>query len=252
MSVWFLAGLLAVAGAVLWWAFGPGPAPGTFWRRERPLDLAVSGIALWLGFAFLRSRADPGALEAGGAALSAGLALLAAAIALYAVGGWPIRGSGRRILLAAALWAMAFPATLLIGLAAEALAPEDAAGPYRQEALRVFAGATPSARAWHTVTLALAVPIVEECIFRGCFQRALRPLFARVGALALRRTLAAASAALLFAAVHDFALLPAVFGLGLLLGLVLEWRGEILSPIVLHALHNMATLHAPALFGARP
>lgn len=93
---------------------------------------------------------------------------------------------------------------------------------------------------WQLVMLfALATiwaPIVEECIFRGCFFRHLR---SRIGVL-----LAALLSAGAFAFMHGYAvlmLLP-VFTIGFIFAFIREWRGSIVSTITAHALHNATVL----------
>jgi len=79
-------------------------------------------------------------------------------------------------------------------------------------------------------------PIVEETVFRGCLFRHLR---ARVGFL-----IAAPASALAFGLMHQYeiVLLGPVLALGVMFAFMREWRGSLIGPIVMHALHNGTVL----------
>lgn len=79
-------------------------------------------------------------------------------------------------------------------------------------------------------------PLVEEVVFRGAMYRHLR---GRMGVV-----LAGVLSALTFGVMHGyafFALLP-VITLGLNFALIREWRGSLVAPIFVHALHNATVL----------
>ncbi len=77
--------------------------------------------------------------------------------------------------------------------------------------------------------IAGVIPLLEELLFRGLLQHALRGF--------LRPAFAVAITAALFAAAHSTAALP-VFVIGLVLGVACEVTGSIWPGVFLHALHN--------------
>lgn len=79
-------------------------------------------------------------------------------------------------------------------------------------------------------------PIVEETVFRGCLFRHMR---SRVGFL-----IAAPASALAFGLMHQYeiVLLGPVLALGVMFAFMREWRGSLVGPIVMHALHNGTVL----------
>ena len=79
-------------------------------------------------------------------------------------------------------------------------------------------------------------PIVEEVVFRGCLYRHIR---SRVPAV-----VAALGSALAFGLMHGYelVLLGPVLSLGLIFAMMREWRGSLVGPIVMHALHNATVL----------
>jgi membrane protease YdiL (CAAX protease family) len=95
----------------------------------------------------------------------------------------------------------------------------------------------PMAHSWAAVLLSAAgaviwAPILEEAIFRGALFRFLR---ARMGAMLT--ILITASA---FAIAHPYnplGLMGVMVG-GIVFGLLREWRGSLVAPMVAHALHN--------------
>lgn len=95
----------------------------------------------------------------------------------------------------------------------------------------------PMAHSWAAVLLGAAgaviwAPIIEEVIFRGALFRFLR---ARMGAILTILVTAAA-----FAIAHPYnplGLMGVMVG-GLVFGLLREWRGSLVAPMVAHALHN--------------
>jgi membrane protease YdiL (CAAX protease family) len=77
-------------------------------------------------------------------------------------------------------------------------------------------------------------PLVEEAVFRGAFQRYLRPRMSRV--------VTAALVGLVFAFVHPqgWAAIPALMAIGGWFALLREWRGTLIPSVVAHAMHNAA------------
>jgi membrane protease YdiL (CAAX protease family) len=75
-------------------------------------------------------------------------------------------------------------------------------------------------------------PLIEELMFRGFFYNALRARFAAPGAIIL--------SAALFAGIHPqgWIGLPPLLAVGVMLGVLREWRGSIRACVVAHALNN--------------
>ncbi len=87
---------------------------------------------------------------------------------------------------------------------------------------------------WLSILVAgLIVPIAEELLFRGVCFRALRGAFSIRAAIVLQ--------ALLFAGFHGNMLqVLYVFPVAIVLGLVYEWSGSLVAPILLHIAFNSA------------
>ncbi len=101
---------------------------------------------------------------------------------------------------------------------------------------------------WFVITLGLvivAAPIVEEVMYRGILQEALR-------LLGLSRWLAILATSALFAAMHRGSVEPyalvVLFVLSLGLGWAYEKSGRLTAPVTLHLLFNVANLTLAFLF----
>ncbi len=81
----------------------------------------------------------------------------------------------------------------------------------------------------------LAAPVIEELLFRGFIQPAVRTSFGKLKAIFI--------SGLLFASVHLNAyVFLQIFILGLLLAYLFEKTGSLIAPITVHIFHNTATL----------
>jgi membrane protease YdiL (CAAX protease family) len=81
----------------------------------------------------------------------------------------------------------------------------------------------------------LAAPVIEELLFRGFIQPAIRTNFGKLKAIFI--------SGLLFATVHLNAyVFLQIFILGLLLAYLFEKTGSLIAPISVHIFHNTATL----------
>ncbi len=97
----------------------------------------------------------------------------------------------------------------------------------------------PNAPVWGILLAACVwAPLIEETIFRGALYRYLRPSLSLVGSSVLTGAI--------FAFVHPqgLALLPALGAVGIVLGLLREWRGSLIGCMTAHALHNGVLLAA--------
>ncbi|MHC4266971.1 MAG: lysostaphin resistance A-like protein [Planctomycetota bacterium] len=81
----------------------------------------------------------------------------------------------------------------------------------------------------------LAAPIVEELLFRGFIQTALRITFSKTQAIFI--------SGFVFALIHwNFHVFLQIFILGLLLAYLFEKTGSLVAPIFVHICHNTTTL----------
>ncbi|MEK6764803.1 MAG: type II CAAX endopeptidase family protein [Planctomycetota bacterium] len=81
----------------------------------------------------------------------------------------------------------------------------------------------------------LAAPVVEELLFRGFLQSAVRTTFGKLKAILI--------SGFLFALIHLNAhVFLQIFILGLLLAYLFEKTGSLIAPITVHICHNTATL----------
>jgi membrane protease YdiL (CAAX protease family) len=81
----------------------------------------------------------------------------------------------------------------------------------------------------------LAAPVIEEILFRGFLQPAVRTTFGKLKAIFI--------SGLLFALVHlDAHVFLQIFILGLLLAYLFEKTESLIAPITVHICHNTATL----------
>jgi uncharacterized protein len=81
----------------------------------------------------------------------------------------------------------------------------------------------------------LAAPVIEELLFRGFIQPAVRTSFGKLRAILI--------SGLLFATVHlNVYVFLQIFLLGLLLAYLFEKTGSLIAPITVHIFHNTATL----------
>jgi membrane protease YdiL (CAAX protease family) len=99
------------------------------------------------------------------------------------------------------------------------------------------------------VVAVIAAPVLEELLFRGLFQTAIRSFFEAVSGLqqipSSRIWLAIVISSVLFALMHaDPGHWPALFVLGIGMGYAYEKSGSLLQPIFIHALFNATTIAA--------
>ncbi|HRF00259.1 MAG TPA: type II CAAX endopeptidase family protein [Pirellulaceae bacterium] len=89
------------------------------------------------------------------------------------------------------------------------------------------------------VTAAILAPLIEEIVFRGVLYRHLREVTG-FGWRIVSVAFSAALSGLIFAAIHPqgIFLIPALGTLGVLFALAREWRGALLAPMTMHAIHN--------------
>ncbi len=92
---------------------------------------------------------------------------------------------------------------------------------------------------WVALMTCVMAPLVEETIFRGVLYRHLRDMTAR-GRILLSTVVSAAVSGFVFAAVHPQGIfvVPVLGTLGFIFAVVREWRGSLVAPMVMHAIHN--------------
>jgi hypothetical protein len=83
-----------------------------------------------------------------------------------------------------------------------------------------------------TMGAVILAPLIEETIFRGALYQYLRSRFGVLTAVVLSATL--------FGAIHPYngPGVIQVASMGLVWGLLREWRGSLIAGVVAHALHN--------------
>lgn len=147
-------------------------------------------------------------------------------------------GFGREILVGLAAFAVCIPFKFLLALIIGAIAgmfgsTEDPVGaPMYEE---------PLSNSWVLVVIAALgsvvwAPFVEECLFRGTLQTALRSRLGPAASILL--------SSVAFGAVHPYSIdgILNIVALGVMFGILREWRGSLIAPITLHALHNGAIM----------
>ncbi len=227
--------------------------------------VGASAAAVWLGSGAgadpdLRRIALASVATYAGAALGA---VCAAAVmpALFAALG--VRGTARDILRdlirGAIGFVIVFPILTAVGMLAAAaanwLAPIFGTPPPSMLAHKTLALlAEPGSVAavwWWVCTLAvvLGAPIVEETVYRGCLQGALRRYIEHITGRPARsrwRWAVVAIVSLFFVLMHvpvvEWHALPTLFVLSLCFGAACERTGRLLVPITMHALFNAANI----------
>lgn len=243
--------LVALAAALLLWGYlrvlfkstalawsEPGRFPIFEWRwPEAFFTLGLSGF--FLAGALASFGGKPGVITM--ASLQASLALYTA-IVLLAVGflvfrnnnpvdvfGLAPEGRGRIALAAAGGLLLSLP--VVYGgqfLGYQLAGPDSQAQPIVQFLLE---NKNRDARLMVVLVGAIAAPVTEEVVFRGCLYGLLRQWWGRLAALG--------ASSLVFALIHGHvASLPALFLLAAALVLIYEATGSLWAPIAAHALFN--------------
>jgi membrane protease YdiL (CAAX protease family) len=155
----------------------------------------------------------------------------------------PRPGAGRSILIAIAAIAFVWPLANALGWLAGVLHSRitgETPDPIAHATLRLLLDSDRDF--WLAILLSLvilAVPVLEELLYRGLLQDAL----VRIG---LNRWLGIGLASLVFAFMHYTAAAPhavaALFVLGVGFGWAYERTGRLLAPIVMHALFNLGNV----------
>jgi len=238
-----------------------GPGEGAM-TPIAALTLIVAGFGVWFAqvagqaLALNASEADPTTLRGLAIAALGGYLLgVGAALAVWSfLGEWRVRPVDA---LRGAGWFCAwFPLTTLVGFVALALAiglggaPESIAHATLRELAEPGAWRGDGALWWWLVVVSVVIgaPILEEVVYRGCLQTALRDaLMDRAGSPTVRgRWVAIIATSLLFTAMHygaaDTYALPALFTLSLGFGIARERTGSVVAPIVMHGLFNLVNV----------
>lgn len=241
-----------------WWrGWRPGHLDGPAWRPNAAVGLAAAVFIIGAGvIGALASRLIwPSSLGGGGAnaqSIGAGLAQSAAALAVLALKRSIFeRTSGHPASSASAIlggtvglvvvWPLLQAASLagagLYRLFADGTVPDIA-----HDSLRQIQQDPGGSRAIVIMLSAIVIaPFVEEVLYRGVVQQTLRSAGAKRGASIV-------ATAVIFAMMHlgesavdpsgAWSALPALFVLGLALGILYERTGRLAAPITAHALFN--------------
>ncbi len=222
------------------------------------LTLLLCGMALWLTqmvagtLVLVVSGADASTLR-GLAIGSAGGYVISGSIAIgvwATLGRWKVRA--RDALKGLGLFCAWLPPTTLAGFVALSVAiwlgqePQSIAHTTLRELAAPGAWRGSEALWWWLVVLSVTIgaPLVEEIIYRGCLQTALRDALSdHTGAPTMRgRWIAIVLTSALFAGMHlgavDPHALAALFVLSVGFGIARERTGSVVAPIVMHALFN--------------
>lgn len=89
------------------------------------------------------------------------------------------------------------------------------------------------------IVACVGAPIVEETVFRGLMYRNLRDNTFRIGHF-FSVTISALVNGIIFAAIHPqgIFLVPMLAALAISFSIVREWRGSLIAPMTMHAIHN--------------
>lgn len=134
-------------------------------------------------------------------------------------------------------WLAGVPLTLLVHFAGEWIGgmtgvEEPASGPEGYPLFQSPPGGSWGLLLLGTLSLVVWAPVVEEVMFRGVLYTFLRPRVRWFGAVLIT--------AAVFGLVHPYTtagLVQVAVG-GVVFGLLREWRGSLIAPMVAHALHN--------------
>ena len=91
------------------------------------------------------------------------------------------------------------------------------------------------------VVAALIAPMIEELMFRGLLQRALRRRFAPAAAIAIAAAVFAFAHPLLDPSIGTLSIVPALYALGAISGVAAECTGDLSVSILLHIGFNLPT-----------
>jgi membrane protease YdiL (CAAX protease family) len=139
---------------------------------------------------------------------------------------------GLGVSVLARLAAAAAAAVVLVALGEEAAIP-DQLEPFRQDRTALMAA---------LVLAVVGAPIVEELYFRGLVMGALRPLVGRAAAIAVQGALfAVLHAQVTGTLTQNLALVAALWGVGVVLGVTAHRAGRLGPAVWAHAWFNLAT-----------
>jgi hypothetical protein len=138
-------------------------------------------------------------------------------------------------------WVIAVGVVLEIGLTILVLPLVDLSGNQHQGVVEDLRNSSGAKLALIALVAGLVAPVCEELLFRGLLLRALRRRVSPVAAVAI--------SALVFALAHPFldptigtmAVVPALFGLGAISGVVALRKGDLSMSIFLHIGFNLLT-----------
>lgn len=103
-----------------------------------------------------------------------------------------------------------------------------------------IASGDPTIWAFMLIATCIAAPVVEETVFRGVLYRYLRDGASKRFTTGTSIAIAAILNAVLFAAIHPQGIIavPLLSSLAIGFSLVREWRGSLIAPMTMHAIHN--------------
>jgi hypothetical protein len=138
-------------------------------------------------------------------------------------------------------WVIVIGVLLEIGLTIMVLPIVNLAGDKHQDVVNDLRDSTGVKLALIALVAGLVAPICEELLFRGLLLRALRRRASPVAAVAISALVFALAHPLLDPTVGTVAVVPALFGLGAISGVVALRRGNLSMSIFLHIGFNLLT-----------
>jgi len=247
----------AVSAALLvgWRGWRPGPLDGPAWRPSPSTGLVMAVTLIAAGVA----GAAVGRLLGQSALLAAVVQMIVAALFITERQRWMSRTECHpvahpwAVIAGAVGLVVAWPIVQLGSVAGSILHLQvvgEATPSLAHESLRELErGGASVASAIIVFNAVIAAPFVEEVLYRGVMQQALRS-----GGVGRRASIALTSAIFAFMHLGDGAVsgaaawsaLPALFILGLLFGVLFERTGRLAAPIAAHALFNLVNVLALA------
>lgn len=147
---------------------------------------------------------------------------------------------GKNLILGFSRYLAILPVIVLIGAFVDIIARHLGVTPNPQEiTIKILKESSSNALAFMIFFGTLGAPIVEELIFRGFLQPAVRCAYGRSNAII--------ASGFIFALVHligdqNIYVFLQIFILGLFLAYLFEYTGSLVAPICVHIIHNSVTL----------
>jgi membrane protease YdiL (CAAX protease family) len=238
---------LVIAAAIFARVFRPepGPAPVSRIGGARCLVGAVLGVAMLALVLWSTSALPPLVRAIAGLCAHLGIAAFLLAYAAQVEPGRDVLGIvpprwSRDLLRGIGAYVVFIPIVAAAHVANEFIIGKEVES-VQKGVHETLTGAGPERTAL-ILNVTLAVPLLEELLFRGLLQQGLKAQLAVVVAPRPAAFLSVVIASIAFTGLHETATYIPVFVLSLILGASFEWSGRILVPVALHGAHNLAVV----------